>query len=147
MGGMNLALYVFTAVAARLLGPREYGAFASLMAVLIVVSVLQLGIQATAARRISADPEHVGQIEREVLRLSLRAALVVGGLLLLAAPAIDRLLRLDSLLAAGLLALCAVPLTYLGGQLGRAAGRATLVAGGGAVPRERRLPAGRRRRR
>ena len=118
MGGMNLALYVFTAVAARLLGPREYGAFASLMAVLIVVSVLQLGIQATAARRISADPEHVGQIEREVLRLSLRAALVVGGLLLIAAPAIDRLLRLDSLLAAGLLALCAVPVTYLGGQLG-----------------------------
>ena len=118
MGGMNVALYVFTVVAARLLGPREYGAFASLMAVLIVVSVLQLGIQATAARRISADPEHVGQIEREVLRLSLRAALGVGGLLLLAAPAIDRLLRLDSLLAAGLLALCAIPVTYLGGQLG-----------------------------
>jgi O-antigen/teichoic acid export membrane protein len=118
MGGMNVALYVFTVVAARLLGPREYGAFASLMAVLIVVAVVQLGIQATAARRISADPEHVGQIEREVLRLSLRTAVVVGGLLLLAAPALDRLLRLDSLLAVGLLALSAVPVTYLGGQLG-----------------------------
>jgi O-antigen/teichoic acid export membrane protein len=118
MGAMNLALYAFTAVAARLLGPREYGAFASLMAVLVVVSGVQLGIQATAARRISADPEHVGQIEREVLRLSLRTAVVVGGLLLLATPVIDRLLRLDSLLAAGLLALAAVPVTYLGGQLG-----------------------------
>ena len=42
MGGMNLTLYVFTVVAARLLGPREYGAFASLMAVLIVVAVVQL---------------------------------------------------------------------------------------------------------
>jgi O-antigen/teichoic acid export membrane protein len=118
MGGMNLALYVFTAVAARVLGPREYGAFASLMAVLIVVSVVQLGIQATAARRVSADPEHVAQIQREVLRLSLRTALVVGGLMLLLAPAVAALLRLDSAVAAGLLALCAVPVTYLGGQLG-----------------------------
>ena len=54
MAVMNVALYVFTVVAAGLLGPREYGAFASLMAVLIVVAVIQLGIQATAARRISA---------------------------------------------------------------------------------------------
>ena len=58
------------------------------MAVLLVVSVVQLGIQATAARRISADPEHVAQIEREVLRLSATAPpWWSGGLLLLADPA------------------------------------------------------------
>ena len=60
MAVMNLATYVFTALAARLLGPQDYGALASLMAVLLVVSVVQLGIQTTAARRISADPGHVG---------------------------------------------------------------------------------------
>src|SRR5262245_12298594 len=118
MVGMNVALYVFTVVAARLLGPREYGAFASLMAVLIVVTVIQLGIQATAARRISADPAHVGQIEREVLGLALRTAALVGGLLVLLSPVVDRLLRLDSIGGALVLALTAVPVTYLGGQLG-----------------------------
>jgi O-antigen/teichoic acid export membrane protein len=118
MGLMNLALYVFTALAAHLLGPRAYGAFASMMAVLIVVAVVQLGIQATAARRISADPVHVAQIEREILDLTYRAAAVVGAVLLLLSPLLDRLLRLESLGAAVLLALTAVPVTVVGGQLG-----------------------------
>ena len=51
----NVATYIYTVLAARLLGPQSYGALASLMAVLLVISVIQLGIQTTAARRISAD--------------------------------------------------------------------------------------------
>ena len=118
MAVMNLATYIFTALAARLLGPQDYGALASLMAVLLVVSVVQLGIQTTAARRISADPGHVAQIEGEILYLTYRAAALVGGCLLLLTPVINWLLRLDDMASASLVALSAVPLTITGGQLG-----------------------------
>ncbi len=118
MGVMNVATYIFTAIAARVLGPQDYGALASLLAVLLVVSVVQLGIQTTAARRISADPAHVGQIEREILSLTYRGAAFIGVALLLLTPLVDRLLRLDSLATAALVGLCAIPLTITGGQLG-----------------------------
>jgi O-antigen/teichoic acid export membrane protein len=118
MGVMNLAAYIYTALAARLLGPQTYGALASLMAVLLVISVVQLGIQTTAARRISADPGHVAQIQGEILSLTYRAAAVIGLGLLLLTPVINWLLRLDDLASASLIALSAVPLTITGGQLG-----------------------------
>jgi O-antigen/teichoic acid export membrane protein len=118
MAGMNVATYLFTALAARLLGPQAYGAMASLLAVLLVVTMIQLGIQATAARRISAEPEHVAQIEREILSLTYWCAGAVGVLLLVLAPLLDRLLRLDSVATAALVGLTAVPLTIVGGQLG-----------------------------
>ena len=111
MAVTNVATYIYTVLAARLLGPKDYGALASLMAVLLVVSVIQLGIQTTAARRISADPGHVGQIEREILSLTYRGAVLIGVVLLLLTPVIDRLLRLDSLATASMVALRAVPLT------------------------------------
>jgi O-antigen/teichoic acid export membrane protein len=118
MAVMNIALYIFAALAARLLGPQAYGALAALMAVLLVVSVLQLGVQATAARRIAADPGHVAQIEREILGLTYRAAAVVGVVMLALSPLIDRLLRLDNLIAAVVVAATAVPITISGGQIG-----------------------------
>lgn len=118
MAVMNLGTYAFQMLAARMLGPQRYGAIASLMAILLVVGVLQLGLQATAARRIAAEPEHVAQIERELLRVTYRAALALGALLLLLAPVVNALLRLDSLLTAALVAVTAVPLTIMGGQAG-----------------------------
>ena len=144
MGGMNLALYVFTALAARLLGPQDYGALASLMAVLLVVSVLQLGIQTTAARRISADPEHVAQIEREILRLTLRAAAVIGVACCSSPPRRSTgCCASTAWLAAVLRRALRRPAHHLGRPARRPAGRAPLVAGGGALPRERRPPPGR----
>lgn len=118
MALMNLGTYGYTMVSARLLGPTAYGAFASLMAALLVISVLQLGLQATAARRISAEPGHVGQIEDSILRVTYRAALAVGALCLLLTPVIAALLRLDSLLVAALVGVSAVPMTVMGGQAG-----------------------------
>jgi len=118
MGIMNVATYGFTMIAARLLGPGSYGALASLMATLLVVGVLQLGLQATAARRISADPMHVAQIERSILALTYRAAAVIGLVMLALAPVVDIVLRLDSFAAAAVLAVTAVPLTIMGGQAG-----------------------------
>lgn len=118
IGLMNLGTYGYTIVAARLLGPGSYGAFAGLMAALLVVSVLQLGLQATAARRISAEPERVGEIEHTILRVTYRAALGVGALCLLLTPVINLVLRLDNLAVAALVAASAVPMTIMGGQGG-----------------------------
>lgn len=118
MGVMNVATYAFQMISARLLGPADYGVLAPLMALLMVVAVLQLGLQATGARRISADPEHVAQIERVVLGVTYRAALGLGALMLVLSPVVMVVLRLDSMLPAVLLAVSAVPLTVMGGQAG-----------------------------
>ena len=118
MGVMNVATYGFTILAARLLGPVEYGGVAAVMNLLLVVSVVALALQATAARRISADLDHVAQIERQLLRVTWRAAFGAGLLLLLLAPAIERVLRLDGIGSALLVAATAVPLTVVGGQAG-----------------------------
>ena len=118
IGVMNVATYGYTMVAARLLGPKQYGAFASLMATLLVISVLQLGLQATAARRISAEPGHVGQIEQTIMAVTSRAAIAVGLLLLVLTPLINLVLRLDSYAVAALVAVAAVPMTVMGGQAG-----------------------------
>jgi O-antigen/teichoic acid export membrane protein len=118
MAVMSIATYGFTMIAARMLGPHSYGALVAMMNTLLVVSVLQLGLQATAARRISSAPGHVAQIEHGILRLSWRASLVLGALMLALSPVVDRVLRLDSLTTAIVMALTAVPMTMLGGQLG-----------------------------
>jgi O-antigen/teichoic acid export membrane protein len=118
MGVMNVATYGFTMIAARLLGPQSYGALAALMATLLVITVLQLGLQATAARRISADPEHVAQIEGTIIGVTYRAALGLAVLLLVLAPLLNNLLRLDSLPTAALVAVASVPFTIMGGQAG-----------------------------
>ncbi|MEI2819162.1 MAG: oligosaccharide flippase family protein [Marmoricola sp.] len=118
MGVMNVGAYGFTLVSARLLGPQSYGAVASLMATLLIVMVLQLGIQATAARRIAADPDHTAQIAHGILKVTYRAAFAFGIVMLLAAPLINALLHLESLSTAALVAATAVPLTITGGQLG-----------------------------
>ena len=115
---MNVATYGFTMIAARIIGPVSYGAYFALMNLMMITSVVALGLQATAARRISADPDHVGQIESEILRVSFRASLLLGGVLLVAAPLIDRALDLDSLPTALLAPLAAVPLTLAGAQMG-----------------------------
>lgn len=118
MAVMSVATYGFQIAAARLLGPRPYGAIAALMNLLLVVGVLSLGLQATAARRISAHPGSVAQIERNVLRVTYRSALALGALLLVLSPVIDRVLRLDSLGTAALVAAASVPMTIMGGQAG-----------------------------
>jgi O-antigen/teichoic acid export membrane protein len=88
------------------------------MALLMVLSVVQLGLQATAARRIAAAPEDVAAIEQTVLGTTWRAALVLGAVALAASPLVWSLLRLDGLLPAVLLGLCVVPVTVMGGQAG-----------------------------
>ena len=114
----NVGTYGFTVLAARILGPHEYGAVAALMATLLVTSVLPLGLQATAARRVSAEPEHRIEIEHEILRVGWLSAGALGVLLLVLSPLLEHVLRLDSVLPAVLVALASVPLTLMGAQSG-----------------------------
>ena len=115
---MNVATYGFTMLAARIIGPSQYGAFVACLGLLIVIQVVAYGLQATAARRIAVDQRHVASIEQAILALSLRVSLGLGVVLLLFVPAINALLRLDSLLTATVVAIAAVPLTMAGGQAG-----------------------------
>jgi O-antigen/teichoic acid export membrane protein len=115
---MNVATYGFQIIAARRLGPEQYGAIASLMALLLVIGVVQLGLQATAARRVASAPDHVATIERTITTVTLRASLAVGGLMLALSPLVWKVLQLDSILPALLVAICVVPMTVTGGQAG-----------------------------
>ena len=78
MGIMNLAAYLFVILASPLLGTEGYGALAASLNLMLVITVAALGLQATAARRIAAEPEHVAQIEEAILRVTFRAAMVLG---------------------------------------------------------------------
>jgi len=115
---MNVSTFGFQFVAARLLGPAQYGGVGRMMAFLLMVSVVQLGLQATAARRVSAEPDQVRGIERVILAVSYRAAVLVGVAMLLLSPVVWQVLKLDSIVPALLIAVCAVPLTVMGGQAG-----------------------------
>jgi O-antigen/teichoic acid export membrane protein len=114
----NVGTYGFTVLAARILGPHEYGAVAALMATLLVTSVLPLGLQATGARRVSSAPEQRREIEHEVILVGWLSAGAVGVLLLVLSPLLAHVLRLAGMLPAVLVALASVPLTLMGAQSG-----------------------------
>jgi O-antigen/teichoic acid export membrane protein len=84
----------------------------------VVVNVVSLGLQATGARRVSASPEDLDRIEADIMTATYKSALAVGVVCLAAVPLVSTVLRLDSWLTAGMIALTAVPLTVMGGQAG-----------------------------
>ena len=86
MAVMNVGTYGFTLVAARMLGPKEYGAVAALMGLLLVVNVLSVGLQATGARQVAADPSHRERIENRILVTARRSAWALGLLCLVLSP-------------------------------------------------------------
>lgn len=118
IGVMNISTYAFTIFAARAMGPQEFGGFAALMNVLMVCGVLALAMQATAARRIAREPEHLHAVRREILTVGTRASAGAGLLLVALSPLINQVLRLESIGAAILLAIAVVPTTMLGAQVG-----------------------------
>lgn len=115
---MNVCTFGFTIVAAGILDTSSYGAFFALLNLLMVISVVNMGLQATAARRIVADPGSVARIERAILRVGYATSLAVGGALLVLSPGVTWLLQLDSVLPALVLAGLAVPTTLMGAHVG-----------------------------
>ncbi|MFT4262756.1 MAG: oligosaccharide flippase family protein [Nocardioides sp.] len=115
---MNLSTYGFQMIAARLVGPAQFGSIASLLAISLVASVLMLGLQATAARRIAASPEEVDEVEHAILALGWRASLAVALLLVALSPLVEHLLHLRSVYPALLLAAGTLPMNVMGTQAG-----------------------------
>lgn len=118
MAIMNVATYGFAILASPLLGTARYGSLSASMNLLLVFSVGALGLQATAARRISAAPQHVAQIEDSILRVTYRAALALGAILLVLSPVINKLLDLENIVAALIIAISVIPMTIMGGMAG-----------------------------
>ncbi|RYB91926.1 polysaccharide biosynthesis protein [Nocardioides oleivorans] len=115
---MNVCTFGFTIVAAGILDTADYGAFFALLNLLMVVSVVNMGLQATAARRIVEAPASVASIEHSILRVGYGTALAVGGGLAVLSPAVTWLLQLDSVVPALVLAALAVPTTVMGAHVG-----------------------------
>jgi O-antigen/teichoic acid export membrane protein len=116
---LNLGTYGFTIAAAHLLGPEQFGATAALLGLLLVLNVVGLGLQTTAARRITQTaPPDVPAVEAQLLALTYRAAPLLGLVCLLAVPLIDELFRLHSWATAATVALVAAPQAAFLGQAG-----------------------------
>jgi O-antigen/teichoic acid export membrane protein len=118
MGVMNVTNYGFTLLAARMLGPSQYGAVAALMGLMLVLNVIALGLQAAAARRISRRPDLAEEVHHSVVGASWRAGVALCILTLASFPLLVPLLRLEGVTPVLLLALSCVPLTMMGGQAG-----------------------------
>jgi O-antigen/teichoic acid export membrane protein len=121
---MNVAAYVFSLIAARILIPAEFGAVTALLSILQMGVVASLGLQAAAARRMAVAPTPADRDATIgiVLRSTTLVSLMVGGAVAVASPVIVWILHLDSLWPALLCSLTLVPLTAMGGFIGIAQG-------------------------
>ncbi len=124
LGIAQVASYAVSVVAARALGPDGFGILAALLGILLIGSVLAMGIQAVAARRLVnlADAERSGAA-RGMLRDGFIGGLAVAAATLAVSPLLMWLLRLDGWASVLLAAAAFVPLTWAGAQYGVAQGR------------------------
>lgn len=66
----NGAAFVLSMVAARVLGPLDFGAFGALIGILLILATVGISIQALAARRVAtADADRV-EVEGQLMRLA-----------------------------------------------------------------------------
>jgi O-antigen/teichoic acid export membrane protein len=85
---MNVAAYVFSLAAARILIPEHFGAVTALLSILQMGVVASLGLQAAAARRIAVAPDRHDETVGVVLRSTILASLAVGAVALALTPAL-----------------------------------------------------------
>ena len=116
--------YGVSVIAARKLGPDQFGVFAALLGIMLIGSVLAMGLQAVAARRLVRldDSQRFGA-SRAILADGLVGGIAVALATALISPLLMWLLRLDGWLPLLLTALSLVPITWAGAQYGVAQGR------------------------
>jgi O-antigen/teichoic acid export membrane protein len=116
--------YLVSIVAARALGPAQFGVLAALLGLLLIGNVVALGLQAVIARQIVTLPAESKQVAGStVLRSSLAVAVSVGLATLAISPVLMWVLQLDDWWPLLWVAATLVPLTWIGAQLGVAQGR------------------------
>lgn len=123
MLGMNIAIYGFNILAARMLATTELGAVTALFGVILVGTVSALGLQAATARRLAVEPERADEIISATVRVTTVVALSVGALFAAATVVLTPMLRLDSYWPVILCGATLVPLTIMGAQSGIAQGQ------------------------
>ena len=128
LGVGQLLAYAVSVIAARRLGPEQFGIFAALLGILLIGSVLAMGIQAVAARRLVHLPEseRPGASHR-ILRDGLLGGVAVTLATIAISPLLMWLLRLDAWLPLLLAAVSFVPITWAGAEYGVAQGRESYV--------------------
>jgi hypothetical protein len=116
--------YALNVVGARSLGPDSFGAFASLLSILVIGSVVGGGFQAVGARRLvlAAPTQRRGQAST-ILRITLWSALIVCGATLAISPVLRWLLHIDGWFPVALTALALIPVTIAGAQYAISQGR------------------------
>lgn len=124
LGIAQVSAYAVSVIAARALGPDDFGILAALLGILLIGNVLALGIQAVAARRLVRLPiDDRGGAARSMLRDGLVGGVAVTVATLVVSPLLVWLLRLDGWLALVLAAIAFIPLTWAGAQYGVAQGQ------------------------
>jgi O-antigen/teichoic acid export membrane protein len=109
----NASNYIFHVVVSRTLGPQDYGALGSVLAVMIVLGVPLAGVQAMLARRVAQlhlrSEQRIGEVWRQAWSAIGWVALAASALLATASPLVMRFLHLESAVTGLLLALYVVP--------------------------------------
>lgn len=122
MMGMNVAVYGFNIIAARVLVPHELGALTALFGLLLVGTVAAFGLQATTARRLSVAPESTADIVASAIRVTAAVAVTVGAVVAVSTVVVTPALKLDSHWPVVLAGAALVPLTVMGTWCGIAQG-------------------------
>src|SRR4051812_20695176 len=110
-GGSNVASYLLTVIAARLLAPAVFGELGSLLAILAIGAVPAMGLQTVVALRVARAPE---QDRGQLVTLGLMTAATVLVAALAASPVLMALLHLSGPWAVLLLACSLAPMTLVG---------------------------------
>lgn len=110
-GGSNVASYLLTLIAARLLAPSVFGELGSLLAVLAIGAVPAMGLQTVVALRVARAPD---QDRGPLVTLGLMTGGAVFATALAAAPVLVVLLHLPGPWAVLLLACALAPITLVG---------------------------------
>ena len=124
MMAMNVTVYAFNVLAARLLVPREFGALTALFGIILVGTVAQLGLQAVTARRLAVAPDARPEIVAATIRVTALAASTVGLAVAASTVVMTPVLKLDSYWPVILCGATLVPMTVMGAQSGVAQGTA-----------------------
>ena len=79
----NGAAFLLSMVAARVLGPADFGAFGALIGILLILATVGIATQALAARRVATAIDDRAEVEGQLIRLATLtgAAMIVVGLL------------------------------------------------------------------
>jgi O-antigen/teichoic acid export membrane protein len=109
--GSNIASYLLTVIAARILAPAVFGEFGSLLAILVIGAVPAMGLQTVVALKVARAPQ---QDRGPVVTLGLMTTGTIVVAALVASPLLMKLLHLDSLWPLLLLAIALTPITLLG---------------------------------